>query len=904
MKIGFQTIVWWPFRDYLKYILEVIAAAGYQGVEFKQNPEQLLPPFTIPQPTLGTEFKQSSELLPPIEQLRELMEEIRVKYELERFDLIGLSGGSLKSRMDFCKDFQPEYLYIEDWDEKVAKTAAEKGFTLAIHPHVFKPTNSLEIALERLKQDPKLKFIPDTAHLTVAGNDPVEAIRLFEKQIDRIASVHLKDWTADFGRSVHRYARGFVELGEGDGSVKLDEVLEALKKIGYKGWLIVEQDYTKTDPAISTFNCARWLAKRGLLPEPPAKPPERPLEVAERKPGLAAETPFLETAVSAGWQDIQSCYKSIARAFQELFGRAHCRYELLTFWTCSPAHDQIKLVAIKPERGYTHLVESVMNYRDPQTRNTILTGDTIDEQTIKHFDLNNPEHRKRFGSPKLLEFIKATKMLSIPVFNPWNPNHVRLVVNVLHNCDKLPINNEELFRLSVAIGYSTSYALDEVGSILATKVNTLAGKSGRVPDFAEGLVDLVKSAIDCEEVAIFLRIPGGGNLEPVSYKGKNWVTGEIVKWWRTHEKSLLEFLDKKERFIMPRDWWEAIGKSSGGDLTERRGCITAPFVRVDGVFLGFVCASAKKTSEQFREPKGFSDDDEAILEGIVQAAMPKFEMEKLLDAHQKAILCIAHTIHRPLIDVVSGITYLQTAYKDQLDKIVTKWLTYIRQTTEDAQVIGGGTSRVFRALVKGEDVRTGIVETIDPVEETQRLAKRMNLLEKGHPPEHPNPKKLYIIFENRTGPSKIRVDKETFLFVMYNLLDNAIKYSYKGRYIEVVYEREESDLCIKVKSYGPPIPIKPGEENLPFELFWRGEEQMGYDDRDAIYHPGLGVGLWVSRELVKASGGRLWLVPRVKKSARDEEEEQVEEELIDPHYSIFVVKFPLEKDWGTVIRGL
>jgi sugar phosphate isomerase/epimerase len=39
MKIGFQTIVWWPFRDPLEYRLKVITAAGYQGVEFKEHPD-------------------------------------------------------------------------------------------------------------------------------------------------------------------------------------------------------------------------------------------------------------------------------------------------------------------------------------------------------------------------------------------------------------------------------------------------------------------------------------------------------------------------------------------------------------------------------------------------------------------------------------------------------------------------------------------------------------------------------------------------------------------------------------------------------------------------------------------------------------------------------------------------
>ncbi len=84
---------------------------------------------------------------------------------------------------------------------------------------------------------------------------------------DRIVAVHFKDWSPEFGRSSHRYARWFVELG--DGSVDLDGVIDELNRVGYDGWLVVEQDYTLTDPIANTIHSARWLARRGLLPEPP-----------------------------------------------------------------------------------------------------------------------------------------------------------------------------------------------------------------------------------------------------------------------------------------------------------------------------------------------------------------------------------------------------------------------------------------------------------------------------------------------------------------------------------------------------------------------------------------------------------------------------------------------------------
>jgi signal transduction histidine kinase len=263
----------------------------------------------------------------------------------------------------------------------------------------------------------------------------------------------------------------------------------------------------------------------------------------------------------------------------------------------------------------------------------------------------------------------------------------------------------------------------------------------------------------------------------------------------------------------------------------------------------------------------------------VFAAAAEEEMARQLEAHSKALLCITHSIHRPLINVIAGATYLEETYRDKLGEMPKTWLSYVRQTAEEAQIIAGGTARVFRALLTGVHLEWGVRDVVDPVEETRRIAERMNLLEMGHPSN--NPKGLRVRYENRIGTSKMYTDRQAFLFVMYNLLDNAIKYSYKKQFIDVSYEREGEDLCLKVKSYGAPIPIRAGQEYLPFELFWRGEEQPEYGDKGAIYHPGLGVGLWLSRQLARSAGGDIRLLPCDRQ---------------DSHVTVFSVTFPLVTD--------
>ncbi|MEK7361936.1 MAG: TIM barrel protein, partial [Pseudomonadota bacterium] len=88
-------------------------------------------------------------------------------------------------------------------------------FTLAIHPHLFMPIRSMIHVDELLKeynskeQRKYVKFIPDTAHLTIVEDDPAQAIRKYK---DHLAAIHFKDWLPHFGRYSHRYARGFMPL--------------------------------------------------------------------------------------------------------------------------------------------------------------------------------------------------------------------------------------------------------------------------------------------------------------------------------------------------------------------------------------------------------------------------------------------------------------------------------------------------------------------------------------------------------------------------------------------------------------------------------------------------------------------------------------------------------------------
>jgi len=100
-------------------------------------------------------------------------------------------------------------------------------------------------------------------------------------------------------------------------------------------------------------------------------------------------------------------------------------------------------------------------------------------------------------------------------------------------------------------------------------------------------------------------------------------------------------------------------------------------------------------------------------------------------------------------------------------------------------------------------------------------------------------------------PVKIYGDRERYGQVITNLLTNAIKYSPKA--VEVVAESRKRNnlLTFSVRDYGYGI-AKQAQRRI-FERFFRVE----WDREDTS--PGLGLGLYISREIVTRQGGKIWV---------------------------------------------
>jgi len=97
----------------------------------------------------------------------------------------------------------------------------------------------------------------------------------------------------------------------------------------------------------------------------------------------------------------------------------------------------------------------------------------------------------------------------------------------------------------------------------------------------------------------------------------------------------------------------------------------------------------------------------------------------------------------------------------------------------------------------------------------------------------------------------IEGDRERLLEVLLNILSNASKFSPEGSSITLRAGTEDTSLMVEVEDEAPPITLE--ESQLIFTPYYRG--------RDASKRriPGLGLGLFISKQIVERHGGKIWV---------------------------------------------
>ncbi len=106
---------------------------------------------------------------------------------------------------------------------------------------------------------------------------------------------------------------------------------------------------------------------------------------------------------------------------------------------------------------------------------------------------------------------------------------------------------------------------------------------------------------------------------------------------------------------------------------------------------------------------------------------------------------------------------------------------------------------------------------------------------------------------NHFGSTGVEVlaDRDRIIQVLINLITNAIKYSPKADKITVTTKKMGSKVEVCIQDFGPGIPKE--EQEKIFERFFRSHNKAESNIS------GLGLGLYISTEIIRRHRGKLWV---------------------------------------------
>ena len=220
------------------------------------------------------------------------------------------------------------------------------------------------------------------------------------------------------------------------------------------------------------------------------------------------------------------------------------------------------------------------------------------------------------------------------------------------------------------------------------------------------------------------------------------------------------------------------------------------------------------------------------------------EAEKSRDEIQKLISEIAHQMRTPLTNIES-------------------YTGFLRNITETAE-------QNLEGEASGSNEKIGL-QYISALEVSEKKLHflvdsfvKMARLEQHIIQIHQNEKDLLKTIQNTFGQIQNRAEEKQIRFhitmpkqalcvhdsnwlseAVFNILDNAVKYSEPGGTVEVSLKQNELYMKLQVRDYG--IGIEEGEENQIFRRFYRG--------RRVTVQEGLGIGLYLAREIMNLHGG-------------------------------------------------
>lgn len=207
------------------------------------------------------------------------------------------------------------------------------------------------------------------------------------------------------------------------------------------------------------------------------------------------------------------------------------------------------------------------------------------------------------------------------------------------------------------------------------------------------------------------------------------------------------------------------------------------------------------------------------------------ELSKLEEYRQEFISNISHDFRSPLTSIRGYVTAIQdgTIPPEKQDR----YLNIVLDETNRLTKLTQGLLDLNKLEAFGTYLKLTEFDFIDIVITTLNTFE-IKCVDKG----------VAIYLNNHAESTIINADKTKIQQVVYNLIDNALKFTPSGKNIYITIDEKDEKLIVKVRDEG--IGMSEETRKKIFTRFYKGDTSRGKDKG------GTGLGLAITREIIKA----------------------------------------------------
>lgn len=305
-----------------------------------------------------------------------------------------------------------------------------------------------------------------------------------------------------------------------------------------------------------------------------------------------------------------------------------------------------------------------------------------------------------------------------------------------------------------------------------------------------------------------------------------WLAGQVteVGFVRGHETSCLDAFGR-----------EVLVDLTATQLTDEQG---QPF----GISVILRDIGERKRREQEIRRLNASlnhevaDRTRELAAKVQELAQANADLENLDGMRSEFVSLVSHQLRAPLTNMLGAVARIEASCDDRTPTC-SRMLVVVTQQV-------GRLDRLVRDVLNAAHIEAGeLILQPEPFSVLPVVRQVVQQVQAGAADRA-------FRLPTKPGLPMAFADRDRVVEVLANLLDNAVKYSPRGKPVALDVRADDKEVVLSVRDWGPGVP--PDDLQRVFHKFYRADS----GDAQAAY--GYGLGLYVCQRLVSAMGGRVW----------------------------------------------